>query len=174
MNPDRLHDIIEPQAVSWLPQTVGWAVLAVVVFAVLARWSWSRYRAWQRAAYRRDALAELAKLQQTVMTDGDRAARTRALAALPELVKRVALSATDRAAVAGLSGEAWLSYLDRSYARPAFTEGLGRRLPELTYAPPDRIHGLVGPELESLFALVEDWIRTHRPPDPAAGADREA
>ena len=62
MNPDRLHDIVEPVAVSWLPQTGGWAVLALLLTAAVGWWAWARYRAWQAAAYRRAALVELEEI----------------------------------------------------------------------------------------------------------------
>ena len=160
MNPDRLHDIVEPTAVSWLPQTAGWLVLAVLLVGVAAWWAWKRYEAWRNAAYRRAALEVLAEL---------RAGGTTALPSLPALVKRVAISASDRRSVAALSGRAWLEYLDRSYVGAAFTEGPGRLLPELAYASRETIGGIGQADVDGLFALLEDWIRTHRVPDAGVG-----
>ena len=159
MNPERLHDIVEPAAVSWVPQTAGWLVLGVFLTAIAAWWGWTRYVAWRDAAYRRAALKVLAEL---------RAGGVAALPSVPALVKRVAISAAGRRSVASLSGTAWLTYLDRSYTRAAFTEGPGRILPELAYASETRLDGMGQTELDALFGLLDEWIRTHRFPEPTA------
>jgi hypothetical protein len=169
MDPEALHDIVEPTAVSWMPSTVGWVIVGVVLLGMALRSGWLRYRRWQADAYRRAGLVELLSLRAAVLgTEGSPvgdgiggSGEREALASLPALVKRVALAAADRGEVAAMTGDVWLAWLDGSYHRPAFTHGVGRLLPELAYAP-----GLAGrldrTEIDQLLGLVEDWIRTHR------------
>lgn len=141
-----LLDLLEPAPVppdiSMTPQTPGWIVLGLVLAAVLAvavRRVWLHRRA---SAYRRAALAELKG------TGNDPAA-------LSVLVRRTALAAFARPEVAGLSGDDWLSFLDRSYGGSGFSDGPGRVLATAS-ARPDAGHD---PEL---VTLVGKWIRTHR------------
>jgi hypothetical protein len=73
-----LNDIVVPEPVSLVPQTLGWAVVAVAVIALLAVGALLAWRRHRKNAYRRAALA---------LVD------TTPLSALPALVKRVALAA---------------------------------------------------------------------------------
>ena len=60
----QLHDIVVPEPVSWMPQTAGWyIVLALLVLGS----AYIAYRAYRRARanrYRKDALGELARIEQ--------------------------------------------------------------------------------------------------------------
>lgn len=176
MNPDRLHDVIEPAAVSWIPQTLGWAVLAAVIILVVTRVAWTRYHTWHAAAYRREALAELAEIRAAMgrhVDEGPDSGSSAALTALPSLVKRVVLASSDRTAVAALSGPRWLEYLDRSYSRPAFSDGPGRLLLDMAYTPASNVERLPASDVDALFTLLEDWISAHHVPDgPAADGSR--
>lgn len=100
---EKLNDIVVPQPVSWLPQTWGWLALALLLVALLAFALWRRHRHYVADRYRREALAELDRLEAT---SGATDAR-----AVAELLKRVALHAWPRATTASLSGAAWLDFL---------------------------------------------------------------
>ena len=52
---------------------------------------------------------------------------------ISELVRRTMLAYAPRAEVAGLTGEAWLEWLDRDLDRSHFMEGDGRPLIEWPY-----------------------------------------
>jgi Domain of unknown function (DUF4381) len=75
-------------------------------------------------------------------------------------VKRVALAAFPREAVASLSGEAWLRFLDSSGHTDAFTRGRGQLLPALAYHP-KRVAQLDMRTVDDLFRIVQHWIRDH-------------
>ena len=154
-----LHDITLPAPVSYLPQTIGWLVAAILILA-LAVWIGYRVARHRRAnQYRGIALARLAELEQDLTSPF----RTRALAAIPQLVKRVTLEAYPRTDVASLSGEAWLEFLDESYGGTDFAGGAGKLLPVLSYVSPTRLEGIPDNELFELTALIQRWIKKHHP-----------
>lgn len=142
----RLNDVVLPPGVSLAPSAPGWTLvgLTVVVFlVVLAVTLFRRHRALR---YRRAALARLQDL---------RAANEPA--ALPTLLKRVALCAYPRAEVAALSGGAWTRFLDRTGGKGAFAKGPGADLAALAYRGPFDRRG------EALFDAAEAWIRAQGP-----------
>lgn len=142
---DELAEPVAPPPVPLTPQTAGWAVLAAMLaVALLALIAW-RVRRWRANAYRRAALAELA-------TAGEDPA------AIALVLRRTALAAWPRAEVAGLSGEAWLAFLDRSGGQPGFVEGPGRALLDAPYRS--------GPPQPGLAPLAARWVRRHRAPRP--------
>ena len=156
----RLRDIIEPPPVPGWPPAPGVWFLAGFVFvwlvAVLAV-VWLRHR---RNAYRRQALKELADMDAGL---GDPECSTRVSAQLNELLKRTALAAYPRSAVAPLAGSEWLAFLDRSAGLSEFTEGAGRALGSIysssTGSPEAN-------ELQGLSAAARRWIGTHRAGNP--------
>jgi hypothetical protein len=154
---EHLYDIIMPAPVPWWPPAPGWDVVGgvAVVLAVWAAWRW--WRRWQAAAYRRAALAELQRLKART---ADEAQRALALQEVPVLVKRTALAAFPRQAVASLSGTAWLEFLDHTGHTHAFTHGRGQLLPALSYDP-HTASRLDTQDIEELFSVVSSWMRRH-------------
>ena len=160
---DGLHDIVVPEAVSWVPQTAGWYGLALGVAALGAWGCWVAYRRYRSNRYRRAALAALADIEQRVLAGGlEPAERGRALADLPALLKRTALGAGSRRDIASLTGEPWLAYLDQAYGGTGFSDGPGRLLPTLAYASPARFSDLPPADVSALIQLTRTWIRRHR------------
>lgn len=149
-----LKDIPAPPPVSWMPQTAGWWVVGgLVVLGVLA-YVFLRWRRWWRNRYRREAQVELAAIERAI---GDPSTRTAALMAIPALVKRTVLAWAPRREVGPLSGEAWLSYLDRTYPAGGFMQGAGRQLDVLAYGQ----EAIGDDDLASLMTLLHRWIDTH-------------
>jgi Domain of unknown function (DUF4381) len=154
---ENLFDIVVPPPVPWWPPAPGWFVVGGVLLVLVFWGAWRAWRRWRVAAYRRAALAEWRQLKTHAADPGHREA---ALQLLPELVKRTALAAFPREAVASLSGEAWLRFLDRTGHTDAFTHGRGRLLPELAYDP--RLAAQLDTTVvEDLFRIVQRWIRGH-------------
>jgi hypothetical protein len=161
MNLQSLNDIVLPEPVSWMPQTVGWVVVAVGITLLSMRWAWARYQRWLRNRYRREGLELLDRIRRELP---DPTRRPEALRSLPGLLKRIALSAAPRTDVAALSGSEWLEFLDTTYGAPAFSGGAGRLLPTLAYASDDRVAAVPAEEIDTLMELAGDWIRDHRVP----------
>ena len=155
-----LHDIVLPDAVSFWPPApfVGLLLVLVVggLLLLMLRW-WLR---WQAEAYRREGLSLSVKIE-TQLTSA--AHTTEGLAALGALLKRVALAAFPREAVAPLYGEAWLHFLENTCPDCRFTTGPGRLLSDAAFDPSKA--ALIRPEEgRQLAALAQTWIRNHRRP----------
>lgn len=154
----RLADITVPPPVSWMPQTWGWAALALLIatLATVAAIRWRRR--WQANRYRREALAQLALIEQQL---SDSARRREALTAMPELLKRVALAAWPRAAVAQLSGEEWLAFLRRHGGQDAFPEPSARLLDDLEYRSTKARTSISEGDARVFAAAARRWIEEH-------------
>lgn len=154
-----LQDIVLPDPVSWAPQTAGWWVLLGILVLLVAWWARGVLRRRRVNLYRRQALARLQEIESALAIP---ASRSRALTALPVLVKQTLLACRRRAEVAALSGEPWLQLLDESYGGSGFTRGPGQLLPKLAYSTPAETEGVRAEDLQALVGLVRRWIRGHR------------
>lgn len=146
--PLALRDIQPPADPPWWPPAPGWWLLALLLLAGLAAAVATALRLWRRRRLRRRVYLELERLR------GAHSGVPARAAAVSALLKRVALARYDRAAVAGLSGEAWLRFLDRTGGRGRFAEGPGRALADAPYRPEgDAV------DLDGLIAVARDWVR---------------
>jgi Domain of unknown function (DUF4381) len=152
----QLKDIPLPPPVSYSPQTAGWWVLGAIVLAVLLWIAFRQWRTWRRNRYRRAAQAELDAIAHAV---ADPRQRAQALTALPALVKRTVLAWAPRQAVAPMTGEAWLAYLDRTLAGENFSRGPGRHLETLAYGDGN----IRADDFAALMTLLHRWIDNHVP-----------
>lgn len=151
-----LKEIPLPPPVPYTPQTAGWWVLLALVLLAVLWYVVRRLHRWWRNRYRRAAQKELAAIELAL---ADPSQRQQALAAVPALVKRTVLTWAPRDAVAPLSGEAWLGYLDRTLAGEGFVRGPGRQLQMLAYGSGDMADG----DTDALLALLHRWIDDHVP-----------
>ena len=150
------RDFVElsvPSEVSLTPQTPAWYLLGVVLMAAMVLAMIRAVQRYRRDAYRRAALAELAR-RRDAAAGGERSA---ALAQLPELLKRCALAAYCRERVAGLSGARWHAFLDRT-APGALGDDAKSALSSLVLEGA----GELPREAErDLFEGIERWLRRH-------------
>ncbi|MGB5161133.1 MAG: DUF4381 domain-containing protein [Thermoanaerobaculia bacterium] len=142
-----LQELELPEPVPFTFETPGWYLLGGLMTLAVVWFGWRLWKRRQANAYRRIALEELAKLDSPV--------------GLPELLKRTALVAYPRAEVANLYGDSWLGFLDGTLGTKAFSQGAGRRLPDLAYNPGSGT-GMSAADTKELFALARRWIRRHR------------
>ena len=129
-----LRDLHLPDPVDWWPLAPGWWVMIALTAAGLVWLAYRWYRAWQFEAPRRHALRELARIEAEYLEHRDAVELGKAVS---ELLRRGMLAYAPRASVAGLTGEAWLAWLDEGMSVPYFhTEG-GKSLLSLPYRPHD-------------------------------------
>ena len=162
MNPEDLplRDLHLPDAIGWWPLAPGWWVLLALLLAAAVLGARAWYRRYRRQAARRLALAELARLERAYAEHRDPA---RLAVALSILLRRAMLAYAPRPEVAGLTGSAWLEWLDRGLERRPFSQGPGRPLAALPYRDPARAAAEV-----DVAGLVEAVRRRLRTPLPGA------
>nr|WP_319387401.1 DUF4381 domain-containing protein [uncultured Roseibium sp.] len=136
-----LEPVPEPAPISMAPQTMGWVWLGLVLLLLCAALTRILVQRWRRDAYRRAALAELGTSAQDASS-------------LARLVRRTALAAYPRSAVASLFGNSWLTFLDDAYGGSGFSNGPGKVLSTAPYQQE--------PAGEPLRLLVKEWIKRHR------------
>jgi hypothetical protein len=141
---NRLAEPTAPPPVSMMPQTWGWAALGGLLLLALLYLAIRAYKSHRANAYRREALAEL----KAASNDPARIA---------PILRRAALAAYPRRDVAGLTGQSWLDFLNRTGRDVLFEGAPGRLLLMAPYRAAQRV-----PELER---LAKRWIRSHRQED---------
>jgi len=139
----KLHDYYQPAQPAWVPQTVGWYVLFVLLALLLLWLLFRTIHRWFANRYRREALRELA------LTTPDQ---------FSALLKRTALAVWPRDQVASLSGDDWLKFLSEAAKLQSFQTAPGNQIENLalcTSSPsPEEEH--------ALRTITAQWIRRHR------------
>lgn len=132
MNPDQipLRDLHLPEAIGWWPLAPGWWLLIGLLVTGLVLIARALYRQHRHNRARRHALRELVRSKKVYDTDGNLVALG---ARLSELLRRSMLAYSPRHEMAGLTGHAWLLWLDQGLEDRPFSEGPGRPLKDLPY-----------------------------------------
>ena len=144
---ERMHDIVEPDAVSLWPQTPGWTLVGGWLLAGLVFLAWRAWRKWRTNAYRREALRSLEEIRAQANRREDPALD------IASLVRRTALSAYPRARVASLHGHAWAAFLAQSCGESGGPVDDFERIAQAAWRrqQPD----------QALFDAARTWIRGH-------------
>ncbi|MBK1722004.1 DUF4381 domain-containing protein [Thiocystis violacea] len=148
-----LRDWHSPEAISWWPPAPGWWLLLVVVLILV--WTIARWLVRQR---RRSAVVRLARRELEALRSAfaDHQDGRRYVAELSRLLRRLALVRYSRERVAGLSGRAWLEFLDATGGQGGFVQGAGRLLVEDAYRPVEQAPG--HQHLDELGRLAARWV----------------
>ncbi len=145
-----LRDIHLPGAPGLWPLAPGWWLLAGVSLALLA---WAGFVGWRHYRLRRAHKLVLDELD-CIMADLVQQRSPALLANLSTLLRRLALLRFSRERVAGLTGDAWLHFLDASGQTTGFCSGPGRMLvtgPYQRVLPEDF-------DAQGLAILVRQWV----------------
>ncbi len=158
-DPTDLRSMVEPVAPLRVPMgpdtPAAWLAIALLAAGMLAI-AWWLLRRWRAQAYRRAALRAL---DQVGLRAEDRAQRSAALIELNAILKRTALAAWPRAAVAALSGEAWLRFLETTGAPRVARESLAP-LGEAVYRS-SAATALDDASTHALLEAARTWVRHH-------------
>ena len=146
----QLRDIHLPGAPAIWPLAPGWWLLAGALLALLA---WAAVVGWRHYRLRRERLQVLDELERiTAGLVQERSPAT--MANLSTLLRRLALLRFSSERVAGLTGDAWLRFLDESGDTTGFCAGPGRLLVTGPYQRelPEDV------DVQGLVLLVRQWL----------------
>jgi len=150
---EKLVETQAPESISWLPQTLGWKVLAGIALMLLIRKSYQTYRNYQRNAYRREALAWLEHCRQTDKIE--------LYKQLPALLRKAALNAYKRTEISQLSGGQWEHWLDQQCQQTSFVTSCPSALNQLAYMPINSATAKTE-QYQVLLVQITLWVRHHR------------
>lgn len=151
-----LENLIENQApaeISWLPQTLGWQLLAIVLVLFTLNKSYQAYQRYQHNTYRREALKWLEQCQQSHELN--------LYKQLPALLRKTALYAFTRTDISQLSGKSWEAWLDQQCQQTNFTNVCPNMLHQLAYMPTNAIT-FNAEHYQELLMQITLWIKHHR------------
>jgi len=165
-----LRDIHLPEPVSWWPIAPGWwlllaALLIIVALAFIAR---KIYRSKQ---LKRDINTELEAIKQQFQQTQNKSQLAKALSVL---LRRASITYYSRShfngeSIAGLTGENWLAWLDKTHSQPdsvlsakniKFQSDIGHVLISAPYMADDAELDF---DAQTLIQLCESWL--HSPHD---------
>lgn len=147
--PLELKGLHLPEAISWWPPALGWWLLAAGTVGLLVL-AYYGYRRLTRKTALKSAQCLLAAIKQNPNLDN-----TQKLRELSALLRRVAISVAPEMDVAGLTGRAWLLFLDKPLQGSPFSLGVGACLADAPY----RQAPLSDTEIAQLIKLCEDWLK---------------
>ncbi len=141
-----IRDIHLPEAIGWFPPAIGWWFIAIFVpiftYCLIAL---------IQKLFQKSAIKEAKKLLKQLQTNAMLTPLEK-VCELSILLRRVAVN--HHPEVGGLTGRAWLDYLDASLKNAEFKNGIGRCLADAPYQkelPPDV-------DLTALFQLAQTWL----------------
>lgn len=157
-----LHDIHLPPPIGWWPPAPGWWLLLVLVMVLIVSLFWRLHR--RRMQQHRPSPITVKQIVAAASLEMDRLAEDieaglvprQAVADGSRLLRRVAIQLAvlrgDTNDVAGMTGEAWLRWLDAQWNRDDFSQGVGRELIDAPYR-----HELnINPS--ALLSLSRTWL----------------
>lgn len=154
---DQLRDIHLPPPPTRFPLTTDeFALIGALVLAAGVLWLLRR----RRLRPLRAALDEVERIERAHAGQPDDLALARGLSGVLRRYARWRYPATS---VAGLSGEAWLAFLDARGGAGAFSSGPGAVLASLPYAPPATVETGTALDASTLADLVRRWLRENAP-----------
>ena len=145
-----LRDIHIPGAIDPWPPAIGWWLIAAAALIAISYGIYLVFKWWKSNQYRREGIRALKYLLE------NHASEKQYLRDYSDLLKRIALSAYARESVANLTGEAWVSFLDRSTGTQEFSMGEGQILIQGNYELNPSV------DVDKLHLLGLYWIKKHR------------
>lgn len=149
----QLRDIHLPEAVSWWPLAPGWWLLVGMIIA-MGVIGFFVYRYYQHRRLHRAARLELEKIRLAYVETGD---GQRLLRSVSIWLRRVCLSVYPRLDVAGLTGKAWLQFLDEALIHKKraerFTTETGGLLTHAPYQASKQV------DADALLQLCQTWLQ---------------
>jgi hypothetical protein len=148
-----LRDIHLPEQISWFPPALGWWLLIIFV-PILSYF----LIAWLQKIFRKTAVKDAQKLLLQLQNNTELSPLEKVVE-LSTLLRRVAISIESKKdKIAGLTGRAWLDYLDNSLENAPFKNGVGRCLADAPYQKELPINI----DLGALFEVTQKWLKAQK------------
>ncbi len=147
----QLKDIHLPPAINAWPLAPGWIALYVIGLVMVG---YIFYVCYQRAKQKITVKFATAKLKHLRELLSDNPNQVNVAAEVSTLIRRTALHYYHREEIAGLTGSAWLDFLNRSGNTMQFTLETGRLLIDAPYQKNSAT------DLAPLFDLAQAWLTT--------------
>jgi hypothetical protein len=154
-NPDlhQLKDIHLPNMLSSWHLAPGWIVIIIGLACVLMYSGFTYLQQRRRKHPARYALAELRRLKALSENTQNPPESSVIASEISLLLRRTALHYFDRQQIAGLSGKAWLTFLNGVGQKQVFSDLAG----DLLLTAPYQNNGCVS--LAPLFSAAERWLQ---------------
>jgi hypothetical protein len=151
------NNYIEPSSIPFRFGAPGWWVLASLLLIILLLISFLIVRHYCRNVYRRQALKWL---DQIIQSNHSSPVLQQQVYEAAILIKRVAMALYGRNPVAGLSGEAWINWLNSRIKKrsvPAFDQSDACLVSDGIYGSRELDPAIV----HTFFEKAKYWIRYH-------------
>ncbi len=147
-----LNEIHLPEQIGWFPPAIGWWLLIIFV-PILSYF----LIAWLQRLFQKTAIKDAKKLLKQLQNN-DALTPLEKVIELSSLLRRVAISLDVKTNIGGLTGRAWLDYLDSSLQNAPFKNGVGRCLVDAPYQKelPQNV------DLTALFDLAKMWLNAQK------------
>lgn len=148
---EQYGQLIEPQQVPFAFGAPGWYVLTVLILLALGTIAWLITWYIKKNRYRKKALAAIATAEINIATSTPQAL----VYETNMLMKRIAMSRYQRNETAGLRGNEWISFLNKTMKTSLFDEADNRLLESGIYSNEKN-------EAASFINKAKSWIKKHR------------
>ncbi len=142
---ENLRDVLMPPAPQFWPPAIGWWLLLIAAVAAIGLAVWI-----VKVVMRRGEHKSIAVHLDEVLTLQPHAA----LRALSVVMRKIAITRFPRSQTAGLTGDDWLEFLDRSGNTDQFTQGAGRFLADAPYTRNSDI------DIAAVHQVCRQWVLT--------------
>ena len=155
-----LRDIHLPDGVSWWPPAVGWWIVMGLLLLIVAI-IFIRRAVKRRKQFSRLALAEFDSISARYNSHGN---TQKLMEDLSALLRRITISAFPNYNAAGVTGDAWLRFLDEVAAQQSAAE-ISARFDSpvgqwLLSAPYQKRKTPAQQDVQQLLLLCQAWIRS--------------
>lgn len=145
-----LRDIHLPATIPHWPPALGWWIVIFILVGLFLIVFWLIWTFF-RPSLKKEAAKELAAIEKEFLETSNSIV---CLTALSLFLRKVSISIHSQASCpAGLTGEAWLNWLDQKLQRPEFSQGAGR----LLLTGPYRLE-VNENEVSALLQLCKLWV----------------
>ncbi|MDO8844722.1 DUF4381 domain-containing protein [Methylicorpusculum sp.] len=144
-----LKDIHLPDAIGWWPPAMGWWLL-VILIPLMILLLIKLIRHITRSTAIKSAKRILTEIKQDSTKN-----ELEKLREISILLRRVAVSVAPRENIAGLTGQAWLDFLDQGMKDKPFTQGIGQCLINTPYQNKTSINV----DINHLISLCQQWLK---------------